>query len=397
MLRWIGMALAVAAVVVTGLVAGRGSHPRSAGLTAPTTTLPPAPLAPAPAGPPAKGYPSAPLLGVSVNRLFNDRAYSRPQIDAQLRALQATGATTARSDALWETIETRSPSGDAHHYAWSFDDLIAASLAAHGLRWLPILDYTPAWAESVPGEEHSAPLDARDFAAFARAFAARYGAGGGFWREHASLPALPVSTYEIWNEPDNRSFWVPVPDPGRYAELYLRARDAIDSVDSSARVIVGGLAHPESFLPALIKARPDLGAHLDGVGIHPYGPTPSVVLDRVHTARQTLDSLGLSSVPLYVTEFGWSTLPQGNPAWASEQTRPGYISATFVALGHTDCGVAAAILYSWVTPQGNPENREDWFGIHPPSGGNSLDETAFSAGLRGARAPGPKVTLCGGR
>ena len=90
-----------------------------------------------------------------------------------------------------------------------------------------------------------------------------------------------------------------------------------------ARVIVGGLTNPRAFLPAMLRARPDLAGHIDGVAIHPYGANPLVVLRTVRDARAVLDSLGLSAVPLYVTEFGWTTEPAGALDWAPAQAAPG--------------------------------------------------------------------------
>jgi hypothetical protein len=133
---------------------------------------------------------------------------------------------------------------------------------------------------------------------------------------------------------------------------------------------------------------------IDGVAIHPYGPTPEAILANVRTARGALRSLGLGAVPLYVTEFGWTTHPAGAQNWLPERLRPDYILRTLAALGHTDCGVAAALLYTWLTPERNPGDREDWFGIHPPSGGATADTTAFADALARAGAPGPRIQLC---
>jgi hypothetical protein len=385
----------VAAIVVVVVLAhgGSSSTSRRNGHQTPATISGPAP----PSGPPAKPAPVGEQIGVSVNRLFNDRTYSGSQIDSQLGALRTTGVTVARSDALWEATEPGPPQGSAHRYDWTFDDRVAGSLAAHGIRWFPILDYSPGWAASVAGQEHSPPRAPDQFAAFAHAFAARYGSGGTFWRAHRLLRSLPVQTYEVWNEPDNVQFWQGGPDAARYADLYLRTRAAVLSADPAARVIVGGLTHPEAFLREMVRARPSLVGHLDGVGIHPYGPNPFVVLARVRTARATMDALGLSRVPLYVTEFGWTTLPVGAQSWAPARLRPDYISGTLTALGHTDCRIAAVVLYTWVTPQRNPADHEDWFGIHPPTGAGSADTAALATGLRRAEGPAPALPLCAGR
>jgi len=351
----------------------------------------------APAGQPlAKPASSTEEFGVSVNRLFNDGTYSPQQIDAQLGALQATGATVARSDALWEASEPAAPVDGVHHYNWGFDDAIAAALARHGLRWLPIIDYSAPWAESVAGSDHSAPSSAADFAAYAAAFAARYGSGGSFWSAHPEFTAEPVDAFEIWNEPDSPNFWLPTPDAARYADLYVAARDAILAADPGGRVLIGGLSNPGAFLPALLAAAPDLRGHIDGVGIHPYAPTPGGVISTVARARATLAALGLASVPLYVTEFGWPTLPAHSQDWAPQRLRPRYIRRTITTLAHTNCGVAMTVLYTWVTPERDPADREDWFGIHSPAGTDTPDVRALTAGLRAAAAGGPAVDACAG-
>ena len=278
---------------------------------------------PAPAQRAALPAPAGQAFGINVNRLFNDRAYAQPQIDAQLAAVRATGATMARSDAFWEAAEPHAPVDGRHRYDWSFDDEIAGSLAAHELTWLPIIDYTAPWAQSVAGQDHSPPQpgDLVDYAAYAGAFAARYGSGGTFWRAHPELAPAPVGAIEIWNEPDNPEFWAPGPDPASYARMYLAARAAIDAADPAVRVLVGGLTNASAFLPAMVRAVALLRGHVDGVALHPYG-TPAVVLARVRGARAALVSVGMGTVPLYVTEFGWTTQPPGAIGYAPAAQRP---------------------------------------------------------------------------
>ena len=116
------------------------------------------------------------------------------------------------------------PAAGVHHYDWAFDDRVAGLLAQAGLQWLPVLDYSVAWAQSIPGQDHSPPRSAADYAAYAGAFAARYGPGGTFWAAHPELVAKPVTTIEIWNEPDNGEFWTPTPNAAAYADMYAGAR-----------------------------------------------------------------------------------------------------------------------------------------------------------------------------
>ena len=64
------------------------------------------------------------------------------------------------------------------------------------------------------------------------------------------------------------------------------------------------------------------------------------------------------------------------------------------ALGHTDCGISQVIYYTWITPERNRTDREDWFGLQPPDGGPSPDKSAFVAGLQAAQAPAPTLHVC---
>ena len=242
----------------------------------------------------------------------------------------------------------------------------------------------------MPGQDHSPPRPAADYAAYAAAFATRYGTGGTFWRAHPQLTPRPVTTIEVWNEPDNAEFWVPAPDAASYAHLYLATRSAIDAVDPAARVIVGGLTDATAFLSAMVHAAPELVGHVDGVAIHPYG-TPSVVIAKLRGARATLAALGMESVPLYVTEFGWTTSPPGSLGYVPAARRPIWIEQTLQALGHLDCGLAASVLYTWVTPQSNAADSQDWFGIENPDATGTPASQAFVSGLRAAAAPGKRI------
>jgi hypothetical protein len=386
-------ALVLAAVAVAVVLAVTGPSPRHA--RAPSPTPSPSPP-PAPTPRPALPPPPGPSFGASVNLLFNDFRYAPAQISAQLAALTSTGATVARSDALWEATEPQAPAAGRHRYDWRFDDTIAGALAAHGLTWLPILDYSAPWAQSVPGQDHSPPRSDADYAAYAAAFAARYGPGGDFWRAHPELTAQPVGTIEIWNEPDQPEFWKPAPSAGAYAALYLAARTAIDGVEPGIRVIIGGLTDPAGFLPELLQAAPGLRGHIDGVAIHPYG-RPATVLSKVRTARATLQGLGLGQVPLYATEFGWTTSPPGALDYVPAAQRPADIQSTLTGLGQAGGGLASAVLYTWVSPGGDPGDSQNWYGIANPTqpAAGTADTAAFTAGLRAAsRVSSGTSTAC---
>ena len=389
--KWLqgGGVLLVAAAVLVALLAHSGGD----GGSPPSPTPPPgAVTGPGPSGATTAGIT---LVGANVNRIFDDRAFTPTQEAALARALAATGVDTGRSDTFWELTEPQPPQRGIHRFDWSFDDGVASTLAAAGLRWLPIIDYSAGWARARPELLHSPPRDPAALAAYTAALVRRYGPGGSFWAEHSGLPARPVHEYEIWNEPDSPLFWSPAPSASAYAQLYAAARAAIHGVDPAASVLIGGLTRPVGFLPELLAADPALRGALDGVAIHPYGDSTAAVLGLVRRARATLRSLGLGRVPLLLTEFGWVTSPPGARHYIPAATRPALVRATVAALGHTDCGVAGEVIYTWVTPRANPADPEDWYGLEPPGGGPSADATALAQGTAQARAAGPLQPVCG--
>lgn len=347
-------------------------------------------------GPPARFAPPTVQFGTNVNYLYNVRHISQARRDAQLAELQATGATIARTDALWEAAENAPPAGGVHRYHWRFDDRIVSSLAAHGIRWDPIVDYVAGWDQSVAEQDHSPPRRLADYAAFAAALAGRYGLHGAFWSEHRSLPYVPTGTYEIWNEPDNRDFWAPAPNPAVYAEVYIAARNAIKRIEPRSRVIVGGLIGPRSFLAGILAAIPGLRNRIDGVAIHPYGPSPSAVLGNVALARAGLDALGMRATPLYVTEYGWATEPPGGAGYLPAAQRPSFIAQTETMLGRSGCGIGSVDLYTWLTPRRHLGDNEDWYGISPRNASGSPDVSAFAAGLRAGGDSGRVTGRCDG-
>src|SRR4051812_32351353 len=144
--------------------------------------------------------PSSDVFGVNVNRVFNDD-FVPAHWNAPLEAIHQAGIRQARSDAFWMWAEQAPPVDGVHTYRWAMHDAEVGALAKHGLRWLPVLDYAAIWAAGDPSDYHSPPMDNSDYAAYAGAFAARYGRGGSYWAEHPD-GAQPVTTYEIWNEPN---------------------------------------------------------------------------------------------------------------------------------------------------------------------------------------------------
>lgn len=348
---------------------------------------------------PALAAPTSDQFGVNAQYLF---PFFPPwSVDTHLQLMHDIGLGAVRYDASWQAAEPNPPVDGEHSYDWSADDAAISALASHGLRWLPVLDYSADWDSSVSSTVEGAPPIHPDyFAAYASAFAARYGADGTFWRLHPEVPRLPVDAYEVWNEPNTSDLWAPQADAAAYARLYDLARAAIRGADPRAEVITGGLApspDPVSFLRAMLASDPGLVTRVDAVGVHPYAQTTAQVVDQVARIRRALDAAGGGAIPIDVTEVGWTTVANdvGLP-WASDADRGADLAWLAGNLLQSDCGVERLLVHTWVTGERDSANGDDWYGIAHPDGTLTASGSVFGDAVHAAESgPAQSGALCG--
>jgi hypothetical protein len=365
--------VAVLVAVALAVTLGGGERPGTGASRPPTRGRQP---------PTAKQAPVAITFGADVGQVFQLRAFDAALADRLLEVASADGLGLARAAPMWELTEPDPPVAGRHRYDWRYDDFIAAALRASHLRWVAVLAYAPRWASRAPHALHGAPRSVRDFAAYAQAVARRY---------HGLIAA-----YEIWNEENSGAFWRPAPNAAAYARLYLDARAAVRAVDPAHPVLVGGLANGNPGFLIRLLVDPALRGHVDGLAIHPYGRDPSAVLARIATYRAGLRTFGAPTLPLYVTEFGWSTRPAGNPTYAAPGRRAAFIEAVARALAGSGCGIRMLILYALYTPRIDPRAANDWYGVASAAGASAGVNRALAGAARAlAAARGSAAAPCG--
>ena len=321
-----------------------------------------------------------------------------PSDAAELDVLVRNGATEYRTDAAWPTAEPVAPTNGVHAYVWAPFDAVATTLAQHGLRWFPILDYSPAWASS-DGTPFGAPTDRAAFAAYAAAFAARYGVGGSFWASHPQLRTLPVLEYEIWNEENNPMFWhQQAAAPAQYADLALSARRSIKAVVSGARIVLGGVldacTDALAFLTAMERAHPGVLKAMDAIGYHPYQGNLQVILERIAALRRLLRRAGASAVPLDITEMDANDHLTSVASWSHVMARLGTTLAT-----SPGCKVNRVFAFMAGPPIGNTDaDSSGWFTLVGEGGTLDAVGLAYVESMRRALSyTGAHGTLCATR
>jgi len=232
--------------------------------------------------------------------------------------LKKSGAKTVRWIMFWPRIESSSG-----HFDWSVPDKFVGSLAAKGIRVLPIMWGSPRWVEP---QAITPPLNtqaARDaWQQYLKKAVKRYGPGGKFWRkfkqDHHKRKPVPITTWDIWNEPNLKGAMNP-PSPVLYSQLLGLAHSAIKKVDKNADVMFGGLlGHSPSGATAWnfldqVYQQPGAKKHFDVAAIHAYAGSTSDVMDQVHQMRDVMKRNGDQKTPLWIAEMGWGSLPK-NPA-----------------------------------------------------------------------------------
>jgi hypothetical protein len=280
---------------------------------------------------------------------------SPPSEQASLNALYTAGGRVGRADSDWALTEPKAPVRGRHTYNWKYADLVATQLSLAHLRWEPTLAFAPRWAEvhrsnvlhlkSGKVIAYLPPASNGTFAAYATAFMKRYGPNGAFWKANPKLPKEPVSTVEVWNEPDNTHDWGSDINLSDYATMYETVRTAVRRVDHSAKVMTGGLAWTESSLPRLLKAF--RGKPIDILAVHPYGANPSASVKLAKDALADMRKAGRGKTPVSANEYGWTSVKD---TWGSTNPKNvnRYAYNALIGLGRLKLAEVAPFL--WTDP-----------------------------------------------
>jgi hypothetical protein len=242
--------------------------------------------------------------------------YSFPDLSSKdAKLLQKSGAKTVRSIMFWPRIEP-SPG----QFDWSQPDKLVGDLAAKGIRVLPIMWGSPRWLEDAAiTPPVNSPAARNAWQTFLKAAVKRYGPRGKFGKgpykkAHRHKDPRPITTWEVWNEPNLKSAMSPS-NPATYVQLLKLSDHAIRKADRHAKVMLAGLlGHPPggpeawSFLNGVYQ-QPGAKKAFDVVAVHAYAPSVDGMLSEIRGVRHVMSAEGDRKTPLWVAEVGWGSLP----------------------------------------------------------------------------------------
>jgi hypothetical protein len=254
--------------------------------------------------------------------------YGPGTLSERLTTLNGLGTRLVRFTLRWDKVAPtrpatpRNPNDSA--YDWGQFETVLKALHADGITTLVTLVGAPAWAN---GGHPPNWLPSSGLADFAYAASKRFP-----W----------VHLWTIWNEPNGRTFSVPV-SPRAYVRQLLNPAYAALHQASSLNVVAGGVtsprATPSGMSPlAFMTGMKAAGARLDAYAQNPYpvdrGETP------FHSTCEHCDALTMANlpairadvtrlfgaVPLWLTEYGYQTNPPDRLLGVSYALQSRYIA-----------------------------------------------------------------------
>lgn len=254
---------------------------------------------------------------------------------AEFTRLGTARVGTFRLNFNWQSIQPAGPGT----FDWSRYDYLIGQAAQQGIRVLPTIYGSPGWAADKPNHPPSSG-SYDEFEAFCREAAARYGANGTFWALNPLVPKIPITDWQLWNEVNSPSFWLPKPNPKLYKALLAVTDRGIGSGDPKARIMLAGLFRTprvkngvfmDKYLTALYKSKAK--PLFDAVAVHPYATNPRRALKAVREARAIMDRFKDRRKPIWLTEVGWATGGTKTPLTVSPKRQAGYLTEIYRTTG----------------------------------------------------------------
>ncbi len=206
------------------------------------------------------------------------------------------------------------------NYKWGPPDRFIGDMASHGIRAVPSVWGNPGW---IPGSSSTPPIGGtpsqQQWRIFLKALVERYGPGGEYWgaRYHqqfgANAKPLPITSWQIWNEPNLKKYFAPKPSPGQYARLLQISYPSIKQVDKKAQVVLAGMTGKGDmtavdFLKKLYAVSGIKGT-FDATALHPYMSTVDQVKKTIQQFRAAMVSHADGATPLWISELAWGSDP----------------------------------------------------------------------------------------
>jgi hypothetical protein len=251
------------------------------------------------------------------------------------------------------------------HFDWGSSDRFIGELASRGIRALPSVWGNPDW---VAGGSATPPTGGttaqQQWKTLLKALVTRYGPGGDYWdtKYHQQFGAaavpLPITSWQIWNEPNVQKYFQPYPSPGQYARLLQISTPAIKNIDPRAQVALAGMpgygdVTAWTFLSKLYAVS-GIKPFFDAVALHPYAKDLTQFKQEIQRFRQVVKGHNDAATPLWISELAWGSAPPdsyGINKGPTGQARMLRRAFQMVLANRTAWNVQHLLWYHWRDPK----------------------------------------------
>lgn len=283
---------------------------------------------------------------------WNNHKYSSVQdLEKAVALMKEAGVSWVRMDFLWEDIEPKKGAFQFEKY-----DRIVNLLSKNNIKILGLLNYNTTWAAPA-GKWNAAPKN-QLFIAYAVRIINRY--------------KDRVKHWEVWNEPDSDTYWVPQDGLRSYCKLLKEVYLAAKKADPECKILNGGLAQGLASVNHLY----DNGGkgYFDILNIHIFeSPFHAGAVKRVAAypklAHKVMQRNGDGQKKIWVTEIGCPGVPTGervNNWWMGanpdEDQQASWLTEAFAALLKQEA--VEKVFWAFLRDcSGHWNNGVDYFGM----------------------------------
>ena len=292
--------------------------------------------------------------------------WQQEDLNKFFQELNNLGVTWVRWDVDWQAIQP----DNSQKYNWEETDRVATTAKKYGVKSLGIVTYAPKWAsrESCPDDKLCPPESVDAFADFAGTAAQRY-------------KGL-VDDWEIWNEPNEQTYWYPLPDAADYTQLLKASYAKIKEANPDAVVVSAGLTDmgdeagvsisPLNFVNTMYEN----GAkdYFDIMALHPYTyPGHDYGWPQIIAIWKAMDQNGDGEKKIWLTEYG---APTGGPGKAFEIGEDGFSYGEDFMSEEAQSQMAESV---FAFKSANPERVGNvfWYSLCDSSADKSTSENFF--------------------
>jgi len=239
------------------------------------------------------------LVFLAWDHDWNDFQY--PNFDSIRKAvalMKEAGIKIVRLDINWSEVEIA-----PGNFNFEKHDRIVNHLLENDIKVLALLQYNPAWT----GKAWNDPPDKELFTNYVRHTVRHFKDRIKYW--------------EIWNEPDHRTYWTVQDRMTTYTELLKAVYVVLKEEDPTCQVLVGA---PTNHLVVSLKNVYRSGGkdYFDIINLHPFqNPTDPNALDHLRGiykgVKKTMEQFGDGEKHIWFTEIGAPGVkdPQNAPGW----------------------------------------------------------------------------------